>query len=123
MLPELTTKPSFLLAHSCCVVLIANQKRNEKQCDKFWEQAKDWVKEIGFEMSQLDSEENWDIDQIHVKKSDSETIICYKKENLLIKGWCKTYNWQQQGGWGICSESCKYLKYVVEGTSGGYSKV
>ena len=30
------------------------------------------------------------MDQIHVKKTESEKIICYNKENILKNGWCFT---------------------------------
>ena len=56
--------------------------------------------------------------------------VCYKKENYMTKGWCRTVNWRQDGenvgetsDWGICSESCKYLKDIAKGSSGTVYKV
>ena len=45
-------------------------------------------------------------------KSASEKIICYKEEDIWINGWCNTdgVNYAGTKGWGICSESCKFLK-------------
>ena len=62
-------------------------------------------------------------DQIWVKTTKSEKTTytyCYKKEHFLTKGWCRPIDWQHNdgdGGWGICTESCKYLKNFVDTTS------
>ena len=96
-----------------------NQTPNhEKICDKFWEQANDWAAQNGFDILMKKA------DRIRIKRSEYETITCYKKENYMIKGWCKTLGWEQfKIGWGICSESCKYLKDIVTGTSEHDEKV
>ena len=65
-------------------------------------------------------------DQIWVNTAKSNKIeykICYKKEYFLTKGWCRPVDWKSDDGWGICSESCKYLKNFVDTTSGDFEKV
>ena len=54
--------------------------------------------------------------------------VCYKKENYMTKGWCRTLYWRKESDgtssdWGICSESCKYLKDIAKGSSGTVYKV
>ena len=72
------------------------------------------------------------MDQLHIryinpKTSKSEKIICYKEEDILTKGWCNTIGLNAGGlrGWGICSESCKFLKNGVdrEQSSEDFNKV
>ena len=67
------------------------------------------------------------IDQLHVKTPTSETIICYKDKVILRNGWCKTsgLNTGKRDGWGVCSESCKFIKNKVvrERTSEDFNKV
>ena len=54
-------------------------------------------------------------------------MICYKEEDILLNGWCNTNGFNTGGlrGWGICSESCKFLKHKVdrEQTSEDFNKV
>ena len=55
--------------------------------------------------------------------------VCYKKDNYMTNGWCRTLNWKEESDrgetsdWGICSESCKYLKDIAKGSSGTDYKV
>ena len=63
-------------------------------------------------------------------KTKFEKMVCYKKEYYMSSGWCKTYGWNivgydgnPVGGWGICSESCKYLKNEITGRPEDYDKV
>ena len=96
---------------------------DEETCDYLWEQFYNWAK--GKEFS--DSAKK--VDQIHIMYEDGGAIerieksICYKKENYMKKGWCRTLDWKFTHGWGICSESCNYLKDVSEGLSGTVFKV
>ena len=87
----------------------------------FWRQAYFWAKEKGYEPLRAY------MDQLHIKTSESEKMICYDKEDILMKGWCNTngFNTGGLGGWGFCSESCKFLKHKVdrEQSSEDFNKV
>ena len=87
---------------------------NKKKCETFWEQAEQYANQFGF------IQEFAKADQIHIftsqSLSSSNTIVCYKEEDYMINGWCKTKigNLEKQGeykkeGWGICSDSCKFV--------------
>ena len=90
----------------------------ERECSKLWEQANNFFKQKGFDSAAKQ------VDQIHVKKTQFKKLICYKEENYMGNGWCKTMGWEQgKGGWGICSESCKYLKNEAKSTSEDNDKV
>ena len=42
----------------------------------------------------------------------------------MSSGWCTTIGWDVgKGGWGMCSESCKYLKNKLTGRPEDYDKV
>ena len=88
----------------------ANQDQIKGKCAAYWRQADFWAKEKGY------GPLNTIADQLHVKKSYKEEIICYKEEDILINGWCNTNGFNTGGltGWGICSESCKFLKHKVD---------
>ena len=87
-----------------------NLEKIKIKCAYFWRQANAWAKEKGYDPIKTI------VDQLHVKKSDTEKIICYKEEAILRNGWCNTNGFNNGGahGWGICSESCKFLKHKVD---------
>ena len=92
------------------------------ECAMFWDRANTWATINGYDLLKNK------IDQIVVKKTALDEIICYKGENIFKNGWCYTRGWKNSGGWGICSESCKYLKHSKaeiekEKTSEDYNKV
>ena len=92
-----------------------NERKYDEECEKVWQQAKDWANQNGFE---------WKVDQIHVKKTESDKLICYNKENIFKNGWCYTIDGVSSERWGICSESCKYMKNKErEKTSEDFNKV
>ena len=81
-------------------------KEVKTKCEEYWRQADFWANARGFgPVKKI-------IDQLHVKKYAKETTICYKVEDILSNGWCKTSGLNTGGrtGWGVCSESCKFLK-------------
>ena len=91
----------------------------EDFCDYQWEQFYNWAKEIGYTNTARK------VDQLHILADfgygNIGKTVCYQKENYMTKGWCRTHNWGKESDWGICSESCKYLKDIAEGSFGiGY---
>ena len=57
-------------------------------------------------------------------KNKFKKMVCYKEEYYMSSGWCKTIGWDVgKGGWGMCSESCKYLKNKPTGRPEDYDKV
>ena len=92
----------------------------ERECDSYWQQANDWGQRIEIGRSVFYT---GDVDQIIARKSEDEFEICYKKDNFLTKGWCRPLDWKANENWGICSESCKYLKNFFDKKSADYKKV
>ena len=80
-------------------------KKVKAKCAEYWRQADNWANANGYgPLKKI-------IDQVHVVQYGSK-IICYKEEDIWINGWCNTdgVNYAGTKGWGICSESCKFLK-------------
>ena len=101
-------------------------KAVEKDCDSYWKQVDDWLEKQGFGKADQLYDQMW----VNTTKSKEITFTaCYKKEYFLTKGWCRPIGWDQrkkgskEKSWGICSESCKYLKNYVDTTSADYGKV
>ena len=97
-------------------------KKVKAKCAEYWRQADDWANANGYGPLKTI------IDQVHVMQQyGSEKIICYKEEDILRNGWCKTRGLNTGGstGWGVCSESCKFIKNkaVRELSSQDFNKV
>ena len=89
----------------CFKNLPPSQANIEQDCDIIWDQANDWANSKEIDISY--------VGHLVIKIFAKPEFICYRKEDFYTNGWCHTEWNNNDRGWGICSESCKYIKNLV----------
>ena len=111
----------------CNKNLPPSEAGKKRRCGKIWKQANRWFKE----KEQINEIKNVDliwsnVDQLRIisenkNREIKEDFICYKEENFFENGWCTLDSYSAGVSWGICSESCKHIKNLVNDDKVGHT--